>query len=347
MRYKQLTVLCLAADLVLTPGCGKDDDGDSASSRRDYGPQGRAWLETVLGNTVPTYVGEPIELKVKYLPGHYRFDQQTTVEASGLANGTPQTMTMAMGYTGDVDISEDIARGEQTVAVTIGGISMRMDMPGMPRMTYDNNSPSPNDNPEIARAMGPMVGWTGTVCYRGDEFVRVEGTDDLMARLGATPEGRQTAMQMEEMMKTFLTQRWDGGMPARPVSPGDTWEESIQLEGVPMMGDVTMVCYGGLRDVINTPDGQVALVSMAMELNMGQFLGDLADSMGVSGADVDFSDFVFYINADMEFNTALGLATRTTMTMFGGGDMTFAARGRTESVSMDLSMEQVMVVTPR
>ncbi len=344
MRYKQLIVLCLAAALVWVSGCDKEDDGDY-SARRDYGPQGRQWLETKMAAATPTYTGEPVALETKYSPGDYRFEQVADMTMDITTPEGPFSMVMNMGYDGDVVISAvDPASREQTISTTIQSVRAEVVMPGMSAVRYDSNNPSRNNNPEVSRAMAAMVGWTATVHLRDKQFVRMEGVDELMMRMGNSPQGPEIAQQMEVAMKDVLTRHWADGMPTGPVSPGDTWEATMDLEGLPMMGDIDLTCIAGLGDIVDTPAGPIATIHMAMEMDMGSMLNGLAESMGGPGADVSFEDFVFNINATVEFNMDLGMATRTTMVMFGGGRVNATSRGQQESADMDLQMDYVMEV---
>jgi hypothetical protein len=148
-------------------------------------------------------------------------------------------------------------------------------------------------------------------------------------------------------MEEILIKHWGKMIPQEPVAPRDVWERTITLDSMPMVGGAELRCAAGLVDIKESPEGQIAVITIAIETDLSSTPMDMT-SMGGGQGDASFEDFHLRITGTAHFNIDVGLATHLTMTMTGDGRMSVRPPGgRPQTAGMDMTVEYASDLTPR
>ena len=269
---------------------------------------------------------EPVELQQRWLPGKRYFQTLRTEQTSKIDLGD-QKMDQATTVTLDLSLTVDRSKAGVPKRMTIRyeRTAVELDINGQ-KLGYDSANPGANTDPlGLSKTIGATVGKElKLVLDDKDQVTNIENYDDFVKSLppsqvpGLDPAKMYSRASLTEMLQ-------QGGlysMPGKPVSPGDTWPFSMQLE-LPGLGKVSIkgdYTFKGMTDHNGTICAEIA-ASGTLSLALADS-GDKDSELASLGAAVTGGT----VKGSIWFDPQLGCARDTqlvhelTMTMQNPAD---------------------------
>jgi hypothetical protein len=177
-----------------------------------------------------------VELKLKW-PAGERIDQQmdltvdNEVSLPGQKEPTQQQIEMGQGYR--LAVLKDTPDGGHEVEMEFLSAKMAVAMNGQNQLEYDSSRKTSDgkSNP-AADIFGKMVG--AKIQYfldASNQVLRIEGVDDLMARLSASQPNSPLAAMKSMFSPDYFKQMMSANrfLPPHPVQLNDTWPAHIDM----------------------------------------------------------------------------------------------------------------------
>jgi hypothetical protein len=206
----------------------------------------------------------------------YRMTMRTSSTITGMPGinemKVDQTMTQVMKIAVD-DVAAD---GTTTLRETFESVKLEMDGP-MGHVVYDTAAPSSLANPMVQsmrQVLGGMVGESITIVQAADGTVRkVEGGTRILEKVtktmaedpstAAAAQGVRSVLS-DEALKATMEQSFSK-LPAKPVTPADTWEGQLSL-GNDSVGKIGGTVRFTLRAIEGSPDAGMARIGVSLAL---------------------------------------------------------------------------------
>ncbi len=183
----------------------------------------------------------PMELKLKWPLGERVVQSMDmTSKSATTVPGSPQPMqqSMSMGQTYTLTVLKESPDGSHEIGMEFLGARMWMEMNGKKQVDYNPAKPTPESstNP-VALLLGRMTGSKLTFFLDASNNVeRVDGVGEIAGRFsaGESAPGLATlkGMYTEDYFKQMLGE--SRFLPAKAVSPGDTWPVHLEMPMEPV-----------------------------------------------------------------------------------------------------------------
>jgi hypothetical protein len=215
-----LIVLCSAGSLALA-GCSKSKNGsaNSAGSNANGG-------------------GPAADLKIKWQAGK-RYDMEMNLDQVSDISVPNQPIQQGLKLTQGLHYSplKALDNGGNTVQLEFDSQNLSFTQNGKELVSYDSsdNAPIPTNSPAapIAAVMRAMLNVPLVYTFGADgKLETIDGTDALMSRINAARPDQRQRMQLEQLFDQDTLKRYgqfSEGLPDHPVSPGDSWTSSQDI----------------------------------------------------------------------------------------------------------------------
>jgi hypothetical protein len=216
-----ITVLCAAGSLALC-GCSKSKNGSSTGSNGNGG-------------------GPAAELKVKWQAGK-RYDMEMDLNQSSDIAVPNRPINQVMKLTQGLNFMPltNLDNGGSQVQMEIDSQNLSFTQNGRELVSFDSsdNTPVPTNGAAgpVAAVMRAMLNVPLVYTFGADGKVEnIDGTDTLMNRIStAMPDKRQRG-QLAQLFDQDTLKRYgqfSEGLPDHPVSVGDSWSSSQDINNV-------------------------------------------------------------------------------------------------------------------
>lgn len=283
-------------------------------------------------------VGQEVELRWDFRPGHEHLYEMTQVTETNTPNGpVTQTQTQRLRHTVLERYADDSAR----LRVTTDHVTVVAETP---MGTQEFDSADPDAGSQELAVLGGLVGMSFEMVMGADGRVRevsglAEMVEEMVQELSRDqPEG---AGQMRQIMEGMFgeesvqstMQQGTQMLPSEPVTPGAEWDFShTQPVG---FGTVESESRFTLLDVVEE-DG-TAWAHIGVEGSIGGFQPDpdnpMAEMIEISGGDVE---------GESRFDLGRGVLTWSEVT----STIRMNAMGQSISTHTTVEMELVEIVEP-
>jgi hypothetical protein len=302
-----IVALCLAGSALVLSGCSKSKSSAGSSGGSSGG-----------GSSAP------VALQIKW-PAGKQFDMQMNLnQASDIAvpnQPIHQELKLAQGL--QYSPVKELDNGGHEVKLEFQSQNMTFSQNGQELVNYDSNDNAATETNRPTKAVAAVVRalldtpLVYTIAADGT-VESIDGTDALMKRITTAVPDQQQRMQLQQMFDPDTLKRYgeiSRGLPDHPVSPGDTWTSSQDVNnqtGV-MTVDTTYTFKGmeqhnghncahlGITGDIKTKTASAATTGAVVTVKKGIITGD-------SWFDPDLGMYVD-INSDQDLT--MNIQTRT------------------------------------
>lgn len=215
-----ITVLCAAGSLALV-GCSKSKNGSTSS-----------------GGSNANGGGPAADLKVKWQAGK-RYDMEMDLNQSSDIAVPNRPINQVMKLTQGLHFSPltNLDNGGSQVQMEIDSQSLSFSQNGKELVSFDSNDSAPVPTNSAARpvaaVMRAMLNVPLVYTFGADGKVEsIDGTDVLVSRITTAMPNKQQRAQLEQLFDQDTLKRYgqfSEGLPDHPVSPGDTWSSSQDI----------------------------------------------------------------------------------------------------------------------
>ncbi len=288
---------------------------------------------------------DKVALEARFPEGRYLLGTSTTMTQKVTADGEPQPdQRVEQAFTLGLDVSAPDDAGTQTVALTYRAFKQIVRM-GRETVAYDSADPPDEQDPSMARAIGPMMKTTITVRLGpGAEVREATGLDALWERLAKeNPPLAPLFAEMRASMGNDMIENLLGHaarfLPAGPVAVGDTWQVRRNLS-VPVAGTSAMTFECTLASLED--DGKTAVITLDGASATGP--GRPSD---VGSGTLKIEKGTYRQTGTLRFDRPLGLALRQEVSQDGKVTMTLEdAAGATTRAEGKLTLKREITLTP-
>ncbi|MDR3403611.1 MAG: DUF6263 family protein [Chthoniobacter sp.] len=190
---------------------------------------------------LPLPAADTIEIKQQWQAGKKYYqtiqtDQQSSIEIGQQKMDQTTSMTMEM----TMAVSAHQNGQPKRMTIRYERMAMEVGMNGQ-KMGYDSANPGASGDPlNLSKTIGATVGQELKVVFNDkDEIDKVENYDEFIAHLSpaAVPGFDPAKMFSRESLTQMLKQGSLQGVPGKPVTAGDSWPFSNQVD-LPQLGKV-------------------------------------------------------------------------------------------------------------
>jgi hypothetical protein len=271
---------------------------------------------------------EPVELKQRWIPGK-RYHQMLRTEQTSKIDLGDQKLDQSTTVALDLSLTVEPAKAGAPKRMTIRyeRAAVDLDINGQ-KLGYDSANPAANTDPlGLSKTIGATVGKElKLVLDDKDQVTDIENYDDFIKSLppSQVPGLDPATMYSRASLTEMLQQGGLYSMPGKPVSPGDSWPFSMQVE-LPGLGKVSVngnYIFKGMTDHNGTICAEIA-ASGTLSLVLADS-GDKDPELASLGAAVTSGT----LKGSVWFDPQLGCARDTqlvhelTMTMQSPSDPT-------------------------
>jgi hypothetical protein len=244
---------------------------------------------------------EPVTLQYKLEPGSSQLYQTSSnMQQKQTVAGQEISTSFTMREVTERSLRERTDDGDLEIASKNNRLYFEANIPQGGEFTYDSTKAERNTESELAEQLNKVFDrlsgatFTFTMTPRG-ELKTVEGFQKLLADiLKENPGSAQfVGGGTDEAQRLALTERLLY-LPAKPVEPGDTWEQttSAELPNLGTMKSRRTFKYEGPDNVNGRPTARISISSeMTFQLNMEQMgakvTGTLKTTRGEGTAQFD------------------------------------------------------------
>jgi hypothetical protein len=213
--------LCVATGGLLLAGCSKHQDSRSSTGSAENTPT---------ADSPAASSGDSAEMKIKWPIGkkysmQIDLAQNVTTKVPSLPEPVKQVVNMTQGF--DISALKELPNGGRELEMEFKGLTIAVHQGENQVMSFDSNQSAAQDgeNP-IAPLLHKMVG--AHIRYLTDadgKVEKVEGTEELLSRIGYNPKSQTHAMFKQMFGEDTLRQYGSFGemMPNRVVKVGESW----------------------------------------------------------------------------------------------------------------------------
>ncbi len=197
----------------------------------------------------PSNSSEPaVELKVKWTPGKkvvQRMAISTTSQMEQSKNKQGQTTQQVMDMSWDYSINtlKQLDNGGHQVELEFVATKMESRVGDRVFMSFDSAHDTGKDTKDpFTPALRKIVGGKVRYIFGPDnKLERIDGYDDFMVRIARGSKNSEMLKSMfnEDVLKRLCS--WSEALPDHPVSPGDSWKNSMEMN---LYGMAKMVIDG-------------------------------------------------------------------------------------------------------
>jgi len=257
---------------------------------------------------LPLPAADTIEIKQQWLAGKKYYqtietNQQSSIEIGG--QKMDQTTSMTIELTMAVSPHQDGQPKRMTIRYE--RMAMEVGMNGQ-KMGYDSANPGASGDPlNLSKTIGATVGQELKVVFNDkDEVDKVENYDEFIQHLSpaAAPGFDPAKMFNRESLTQMLKQGSLQGVPGKPVTSGDTWPFSNQVD-LPQLGKVAVTGKYTLSSIGDHNGARCAEIQtegkLSMDLSAATDNSSPIGSLGMKVTDGSLKGPVW-------FDPALGIA---------------------------------------
>ncbi len=211
-------VLCAAGSIALS-GCSKSKNGSSTGSNANGG-------------------GPAADLKIKWQVGK-RYDMQMNLDQVSDIAVPNQPIQQTMKLTQGLHYSPltNLDNGGHAVQLEFDSQNLSFSQNGKELVSYDSSdsAPIPTNGAAapVAAVMRAMLNVPLVYNFGADGKIEtIDGTDAMMSRINDAMPDRRQRNQLEQLFDQDTLKRYgqfSEGLPDHPVSPGDTWSSSQDI----------------------------------------------------------------------------------------------------------------------
>ncbi|MGZ4987395.1 MAG: DUF6263 family protein, partial [Limisphaerales bacterium] len=192
--------------------------------------------------------GPAVELKVKWTPGKkivQRMALSTTSQMGQSKNAQGQVTQQVTDMSWDYSINtlKQLDNGGHEVELEFVATKMESRVGDRVFMSFDSAHDTGKDTKDpFTPALRKIVGGKIRYIFSADNKVeRIAGYDDFMVRIARGSKNSEMLKSMfnEDMLKRLCS--WSDTLPDHPVSPGDSWNNTMEMN---LHGMVKMVIKG-------------------------------------------------------------------------------------------------------
>jgi hypothetical protein len=306
-----LGAVCLAGSALVLSGCSKSKSGNSSASSSNGGPASGSGVTA---------------LKIKW-PAGKQFDMQMNLNQASDIDVPNQPIHQVLKLTQGLQYSplKELDNGGHEVKLQFESQNMNFSQNGQELVNYDSSDKATDETNRATKAVAAVVSamldtpLVYTIAADGT-VEKIDGTDALMKRITtAMPDQRQRS-QLQQMFDEDTLKRYGElakGLPDHPVSPGDTWtlSQDINNQTGVMTVDTTYTFKGMeqhnghncahlvVTGDIKTKSASAAATGMMVTVKKGTVSGD-------TWFDPDLGMFVD-INSDQDLTMNIKTQTMT------------------------------------
>jgi hypothetical protein len=337
---KRTATLLMAMAALGLMSCSKSGQQDG----KEKGRNTRTPPAERLQKKASSYSGPKLSLPAKFTPGKYystesmdmSINMDMTDERSGQNQKIDTQMSVSIGA--DAEITPvDSSSGEQSIRFICRKAKTKVSVKAganQKTLQYDSEGPEGRQDYELKRAIEPLLNAEFALFLKDGKFIRLDGIEMLIARVGSGPEGKQVSDMIEPMLKEMLEKHWGEAIPKMPVAPGDRWQGNIKLAPNPLLGELGFQFDCILQDFEDTPHGKVAVIDLAATVTAGE--KPMKSNQFPAGTDVKLKDMLVDADGTARFDLDLGVTTSITMDMRGTFNMSVQAGREGGVVKVDL-----------
>lgn len=213
-----------------------------------------------------------------------KYDVITSMKTKTFQNVMGQDIEFNMDY--DINMSYNIsAEGvNKKLHMTYDRLKMKMDAMGQ---VVNMDSDDPDSSNIASKAFKALRGQTiGVILDPGGKVVKVEGSEEILQKLGEDEMQRQTMKGVlgEDAIQSLVEQSF-GSYPDKPVKTGDSWESMVILKSpyiITATSTYTLTKVEGKKAFIHTvsnlkTDSTSRLTTNGIEMDLdltGDVLGE-------------------------------------------------------------------------
>jgi len=290
---------------------------------------------------VPLQAAAPIEIKQQWMAGKKYYQTVQTDQQSSIEIGQQkmeQTTSMIIELTMAVSPHRD---GQpKRMIIRYERMAMEVGMNGQ-KMGYDSANPGASGDPlNLSKTIGATVGQELKVVFNDkDEVDKVENYDEFIAHLSpaAVPGFDPAKMFSRESLTQMLKQGSLQGVPGKPVTSGDTWPFSNQVD-LPQLGKVAVTgkyTLTGVGDHNGVPCAEIQTEgTLSMDLSAGTDNASPLNALGMKVTDGT-------IKGPVWFDPALGIARESQLAQ----EMTISMKNPADpTATLTVPMKQQITV---
>jgi Family of unknown function (DUF6263) len=213
--------LCLAGSSLFVAGCSKSKSSNSSASNSN-------------GGSAPGATA----LKIKWQTGK-QFDMQMNLnQASDIAvPNQPIHQELKLSQSLQYSPLKELDNGGHEVKLEFQSQNMNFTQNGQQLVSYDSSDNTADETNRTTKAVAAvvqaMLGTPLVYTIAADGTVeKIDGIDDMMRRITTAMPDQQQRMQLQQMFDEDTLKRYGElarGLPDHPVSPGDTWTSSQDI----------------------------------------------------------------------------------------------------------------------
>ncbi len=292
---------------------------------------------------------EMVTLKAGYEPGTYVMTMTMNMDgATTMPTGQAMSQKMTMMMVTEMEVGAADEQGTKKMRVTFKRVAQSVSAAGQ-SISYDSAAPE-GGNPMLATTLGVMLDKPMEMKLGADgKVVEVSGMDKMWDAMAA--ENPRMAPMLSNMKQRFgdsyLSNMMDWShrmMPDKPVAVGQDWDASIEMP-IPMLGQVQVKQKCNLKELKDTPQGQVAVIAFTSEMQkeggeeveMGTPVSMTVDKAKISQA----GTMEMMVASGMPLNYGADQSSAITMTM------TPPADSGTEAMTMQIQQAGKINMTVR
>jgi hypothetical protein len=216
---------CAVAGGLLLAGCSKHQDTKPSAENNP-----------TADNAAGVASADSVEMKIRWPVGtrfSWRMElvQNVTTKVPNAPQPVKQLINMSQEF--DMTALKELADGGRELELVFKGLSLSVNQGDTPVMNFDSTQPAAQDaNNPITPLLRKMIG--GHVRYLLNAtggVEKVEGIDELLARIGFNPKSQQQAMFKQMFDEDSLRQYASVGemMPNRTVKLGEGWDVKKEI----------------------------------------------------------------------------------------------------------------------
>jgi len=217
-----LGAVCLVGSALVLSGCSKSKSSSSSASSPNGGGGSSA----------------PVALKIKW-PAGKQFDMQMNLNQASDIAVPNQPMHQVLKMTQGLQYSpvKQLDNGGNEVKLEFQSQNMNFTQNGQELVNYDSSDSAAGETNRSTKAVAAVVRamldtpLVYTIAADGT-VEKIDGTEALMSRITAAMPDQRQRMQLQQMFDEDTLKRYGElakGLPDHPVSPGDTWTMSQDI----------------------------------------------------------------------------------------------------------------------
>jgi hypothetical protein len=298
MNMKKITILlalCLAGASVMLSGCSK--------SKSSSGP--------------------PADLKIKWQAGR-QYDMAMNLNQVSDINVPGQPMHQELKLVQGLQYSpvKDLDNGGHEVKLEFSRQNMSFTQNGKELVSYDSDDTTPmatnSPTAAIGAVMRAMLGVPLVYTIGADGKVeKIDGVDSLMSRIDAAMPDQRQRMQLDQLYDQDTLKRYGSlaeSLPDHPVSIGDTWTSSIDINN--QTGVMTVDSTYTFKDWVQHSGHKCAHFAITGDIKTKTATAAATGAVvkvkkGVISGDAWFDpDLGVFVDIDSDQDLTLDIATR-------------------------------------